>query len=70
MKACASNKTIDSCSECHESAACQHVEILQKMRSGVLVAGLFVKTEEVDRQFYRDGGCLICDTVLFDLAFG
>jgi hypothetical protein len=50
MKACASNKNIDDCSECHESAACKHVEILQTMRSGALAAGLFVKTEEVDRQ--------------------
>ena len=50
MKACASNKTIDNCSECHELAACQHVEVLQKMRSGALAAGLFVKTEKVDRQ--------------------
>jgi hypothetical protein len=50
MKACASNKNIDDCSECHESAACKHVKILQTMRSGALAAGLFVKTEEVDRQ--------------------
>ena len=49
IKACALDKNIDDCSECRESATCKYVEILQKMRSGALAAGLFVKTEEVDR---------------------
>ncbi len=50
MKICASRKNIDTCSVCHELAACKHVEILQTMRSGALAAGLFVGTEDVDRQ--------------------
>jgi len=50
MKTCASNRNIDGCSECHEPATCRHVETLQKMRSGALAAGLFVGTENVNRQ--------------------
>ncbi len=50
MKTCASNRNIDGCSECHEPATCKHVETLQKMRSGALAAGLFVGTENSDRQ--------------------
>ena len=50
MKACASNRNIDDCSECREPATCKHVEALQKMRSGALAAGLSVKTDNIDRQ--------------------
>lgn len=48
MKACASAKKIDDCSACPEPTVCRHVEILEKMRSGALKAGLLVKTENVD----------------------
>jgi len=50
MKTCALNRNIDGCSKCPELATCKHVEALQKMRSGALSAGLFVETEDVDRQ--------------------
>jgi hypothetical protein len=50
MRACASAKDLHDCSECREIASCVHGEIVQKMRSGALQAGLYVKTEDVDRQ--------------------
>jgi len=50
MKACASKKKINDCSECDQSTACKNLEILQKMRTGALKAGLLVKTRNVDRQ--------------------
>ncbi len=50
MRACSSDKGIADCSECGEAAGCRHTELLQKMRSGALATGLFVKTEAVDRQ--------------------
>ena len=50
MKACASNRNIDDCSECREPATCKHVEALQKMRSGAIAAGLAVKIDNVDKQ--------------------
>ena len=50
IKACASNKNIHDCSECQVPTACNHSELLNKMRSGAVTAGLFVKTDAVDRQ--------------------
>jgi len=50
MKACASGKGIDSCCECGEPAGCRHSDILGKMRSGALAAGLYVKTTSVDKK--------------------
>ncbi|GAG41758.1 unnamed protein product [marine sediment metagenome] len=50
MKACASGKGIDDCSECGEPAGCPHIDVLQKMRSGAVAAGLLVKNESVDKQ--------------------
>jgi len=50
MKACASKKKIHDCSECDKPTACKNIEILQKMRTGALRAGLMVKTKDVDRQ--------------------
>lgn len=50
LRACASEKSMDDCSVCDESAACKHSEALHKMRSGALDAGLFVKLEDIDRQ--------------------
>ena len=49
MRGCVSKKNIADCSECDRPKACQHVAHLEKMRSGSLRAGLFVKTEDVDR---------------------
>lgn len=50
MRVCASNKNITDCSECDQPTACKNLEMLQKMRTGARHAGLFVKTENVDRQ--------------------
>ena len=49
MRGCVSKKKIADCSECGQPKACPHIESLEKMRSGSLRAGLFVKTEDVDR---------------------
>ena len=50
MRACTSNKNIADCSQCDQPTACKNVEILQRMRTGALKAGLSVKTEDVNRQ--------------------
>ena len=50
MRACASGKEIADCNECDQPETCKNAEILEKMRTGALRAGLFVKTENVDRQ--------------------
>jgi len=50
MKACASSKKTADCSECDQPDACKNREMLEKMRTGALSAGLMVKTENVDRQ--------------------
>lgn len=50
IRACASNKNLNDCSECDQTATCNNSEILNHMRSGARDAGLFVKTENVDRQ--------------------
>jgi hypothetical protein len=50
IKACASRKGLNDCGECNEQSHCKHGEILEKMRSGALAAGLFVKTTGADRQ--------------------
>jgi hypothetical protein len=49
MRGCVSKKKIADCSECTQPEACRHVVHLEKMRSGSLRAGLFVKMENVDR---------------------
>ena len=48
IRACASRKGLDDCGLCPESARCEHVEILETMRSGALAAGLVVKAGEAD----------------------
>jgi len=50
IRNCASNKNITDCSQCDQPMACKNSEILQKMRTGARHAGLFVKTENVDRR--------------------
>ena len=50
MRTCASNKNITDCSECDQPMGCKNLEILQKMRTGARHAGLFVKTENVNRK--------------------
>ncbi len=49
MRACVSGKEIADCSECDQPQACSHAEHLEKMRTGAARAGLFVKTDNVDR---------------------
>jgi hypothetical protein len=50
MRICALKKKLKDCSECDQPEACQNLEILQKMRTGALGAGLLVKTENIDRR--------------------
>ncbi|KPJ61556.1 MAG: hypothetical protein AMJ46_00065 [Latescibacteria bacterium DG_63] len=50
MKGCAIGKGIDDCSACPEPDACEHVELLERMRSGALDVGLYVKTESADNR--------------------
>jgi hypothetical protein len=50
MKACTLSKNINDCSECAQPEECKNLEELQKMRTGALKAGLFVKTEDVDQK--------------------
>jgi hypothetical protein len=49
MRGCVSKKKIADCTACDQPKTCPHIESLKKMRSGSLRAGLFVKTEDVDR---------------------
>ncbi|MFX0140706.1 MAG: hypothetical protein ACFFDN_44115 [Candidatus Hodarchaeota archaeon] len=50
MRTCALSKSIDECSKCDTLTTCEHAGILQHMCSGALAAGLFVKTENVNKQ--------------------
>jgi hypothetical protein len=50
MRSCAQHKNIGGCHECAGMAECKHIELLDHMRSAATKAGLFVNTEDVDRQ--------------------
>jgi hypothetical protein len=50
IRTCALSKNIADCSECEHPRTCKNIETLQKMRTGALRAGLFVKTKSVDQQ--------------------
>lgn len=50
MKSCASSRRITGCHTCREPVVCKHSEPLRHMRSGAIKAGLFITTEDVDRQ--------------------
>lgn len=50
MRSCAGSRKIGSCHSCPEHSQCKHAELLNHMRSGAIKAGLFVNTEDVDRQ--------------------
>lgn len=54
IRACAAGKRIDGCSMCGETEGCAHTEILRKMHSGARAAGLFLKTEDADREQLLD----------------
>ena len=50
MRTCTSDKHLSDCSECDNPDACAHKSILEKMRTGAIRAGLFVKTDKTDRR--------------------
>ena len=50
MRSCAESRKISACHTCTEPVECKHAELLNHMRSGAIKAGLFVNTEDVDRQ--------------------
>jgi hypothetical protein len=50
IRACASDKELQDCTECSEHTECKHDKILEQMRSGALKAGLFVRANETDRE--------------------
>ena len=50
MRSCAEGNRIVGCYACRGIDVCKHSEPLQYMRSGAIRAGLFVNTEDVDRQ--------------------
>jgi len=49
IRICASKKGLHNCTACDEQVDCKHSMILEKMRSGALAAGLFVKSDQDDR---------------------
>ena len=50
IRACAQGKGVEDCSKCLDFDTCEHTQILNKMRSGALAAGLFVTSAEGDRE--------------------
>ena len=54
IRNCAVNEKIADCSLCDHPTACEHGEILHRMRTGAARAGLMVKTEDAHRQALID----------------
>jgi hypothetical protein len=50
MKACAMSRKVSECIECDQTTACKNHETLKNMRTGAQDAGIFVKTEKVNRK--------------------
>jgi len=46
IRPCASQMKTSDCAECNESAACKHLEALQKVRTGALGVGMLIKTDK------------------------
>jgi hypothetical protein len=46
MRGCAVKKKITDCAECADQTACPHSSSLEKMRTGSVRAGLYVKTRK------------------------
>ena len=46
MRGCVAKKKITDCAECDDQPACLHSTSLEKMRTGSLRAGLFIKTRK------------------------
>lgn len=49
IRACATNKNLKDCTSCQEFSHCK-IELLEKMRSGALDAGLSVLTRDADKK--------------------
>lgn len=50
IRVCTQNKKLADCSECDDTAACQHHDLLQMMQSGAQQANLYVKIDNIDRK--------------------
>lgn len=50
IRACALERGIEDCTQCREFGECQHVKIVETMRSGAVAAGLFVMKEGDERE--------------------
>lgn len=50
VRSCAKSKKISDCSECDRPEDCGHSEMLNKMRTGSINAGLMVKMKKADRR--------------------
>jgi hypothetical protein len=50
IRRCASERGLTDCTLCDEFGECEHRNIIDKMRSGALAAGLFVKALGTDNQ--------------------
>jgi hypothetical protein len=68
IRACALARGLESCVACDEFGRCGHAAIVERMRSGAVAAGLFVKAagteggeslEEWERQLERRWPCCI-----------
>ncbi len=50
IRACVSERNISDCTECDQPEACKSSELAKRMRTGALLAGLSVKSEDIDSQ--------------------
>lgn len=50
MRVCVRQKMITDCAECGDQATCPHSASLEKMRTGSVRAGLYVKTRRGDQK--------------------
>ena len=50
MRTCALGKGVADCSECDQPELCENNQTLSHMRTGAQLAGLFMKTEKVNRK--------------------
>jgi hypothetical protein len=46
IRPCVLNRRLSDCMECSEMKKCEHVEALQKVRTGALRVGMLAKTED------------------------
>ncbi len=50
IRTCALEKSLEDCTLCQEFGQCKNTELLEHMRSGARNAGLFVMSEDADKQ--------------------